>query len=177
MFNLMNKKQENFTEDERKSLLDGLTIQNRLLKSVFGLISKTTVTIKKKIVANDNVIIDKDVLIRGKLNVRKDITGKKIELTEMNAEENINVGKNINGGGTLTVSKICIGKTCIDEKHLQILTGSRDIFIKGLRKNKYLQVGNMTSNVKGTNHDHSISNPGEFIGSKKGDWEKMRFIL
>ena len=72
---------------------------------------------------------------------------------------NLTVGGNLIGEGNLTVGgKLCIGGTCIDESHLQMLTGHKTVKIKS---------GNMWVHTEGgTNRMLAYGAPSEYTLSK-----------
>ena len=172
-------KKENFTDKERKSALDGLTVQNKLFNDVFSKINNNEVEIgKKKIVARKGAHID------GTLYSSGDIKNKKINLGSNGTIYTNGLNTNfiekaghIKGATKIEANELCLNGVCINKEHLKALKGERDIFIKSRKVNKYLQSGDFTSNVKGKNHSHNLRNAAEFDGGVKGSWEKMRLEL
>lgn len=91
---------------------------------------------------------------------------------------NQDVTGSVTAKGNVNAKKFCIGKTCIDENHLQMLTGQRDVAIKSIKYDKYLRPLKMNTDKhkvvasKG-NHDHHLDKAVIASGGKGND-EKMR---
>lgn len=59
-----------------------------------------------------------------------------------------------NTGSVIAQQQFCIGdendKTCISREHLKLLTGERDVFLKNINKNAFMDCGGTISNASGT---------------------------
>ncbi len=59
-----------------------------------------------------------------------------------------------NTGSVIAQQQLCIGnendKTCLTREHLKLLTGERDVFLKNVGKNSFIDCGGRISNASGT---------------------------
>ena len=123
-----------------------------------------------------NIYSQKSIKAEGNVSANEDVIAKK----NVRASGNVNAKKDVNASGNVNAKKFCIGKTCIDESHLQMLTGTRDVAIKSIKYNKYLKPLKMNTDKhkvvasKG-NHDHHLDKAVIASGSKGND-EKMRLF-
>jgi len=159
-----NKAYEKFTVSEA---LDGMKSTEKKVNDMFYQVDKDWIKTKKKIWSpvisvGENAHVAKNVEAKGDVNAKN-----------VNASGNVKA-KDVNASGNVNAKKFCIGKTCIDENHLKMLTGGIDVYIYSMKNKKYLQNGNFTKNVKGSDHSHNLSAVGEFDGAGKGGYEKMR---
>ena len=163
-----NKAYEKFTVSEA---LDGMKLTEKKLNDMFYEVdaswnkSNKGIYGKKSIEAEGNIVSRK-----GNVTAKVDVIADR----NISASSNVNAKKDVNASGNVNAKKFCIGKTCIDENHLKMLTGGIDVYILSQKNKKYLQNGNFTKNVKGSDHSHNLSGVGEFDGKAKGNYEKMR---
>ena len=88
-FRFINK-QENFSLDEKKSLIDGLKIQNSLFNSIFVKVDKKNVTMDKNLMisnhiksnslSTNNLTVNKNLSVKKDLSVMNNIKGKDLVL-------------------------------------------------------------------------------------------------
>lgn len=93
----------------------------------------------------------------------------KDKIRTVNVYDKLNVGNGSNG-------QFCIDGVCIKKEHLEILTGKKPFFIRSHRNNQFLQNGNLSDKVKGSNHNHNLNSVAQFRGGK-GDWEKLYIVM
>lgn len=201
VFNFINKRKENFTDEQRKSALDGLITQNKLFNSIFTKITGTDIDINK------NINLKKDLDITGKVNVNKlriskNWTGygdanKAIDQSEIANDTNVfkklmivgnssaggkrrrvgiwddlDVDGNLHTKNKIIVDKeLCIGDVCINKEHLLALKGDRDIFIRNVATSNYLGAKAARGEKK---HNHNLYTVGVFENPKKTEWERIR---
>ena len=183
-----NKAYEKFTVSEA---LDGMKATEKKVNDAFSKVDKDNVSFDKNVSMNKQLHMGNNVALN-KNQIRltsasdgnhvifynKDVDGPEIKgykgislaTAEGGAKRVVEIKKDsmkVNG-------KICIGKTCIDENHLKMLTGGIDVYILSQKNKKYLQNGNFTKKVSGNDHHHNLSSVGEFDGGAKGAYEKMR---
>jgi len=116
------------------------------------------------------------------------IDGQIIDKTQIKTNNLKFQNFNLKTNGTLNTNKLCIGDSCLEKKHIEMLIGNRDFWLKSYKNNKYLRNFNYTHNhkadqsdVRGPNHSHgNLHNTtiklGMFIGGK-GNEEKFRLRL
>lgn len=197
---LFMKNKENFTEDERKNALDNIKTQNDLFKSVFNKITDKDVKLGKTMtdVVLTNPVVSGIKLsnkwsgypdkVKNQSEISNDINTYKALMIVGNKSagsnrkvrvwDHLRVHGRLDTDDKITAKKeFCIDGVCINKEHLKALKGERSVFIKSTRVNKYLQSGDFTTNVKGSDHSHNLRNAAEFDGGGKGHWEGMRIEL
>lgn len=137
-----NNKKENF---DVSNALNLVSFQNKLLSDIFE-ISETEFKVKdKKLISNDiktgelfasKKIVTQEVNALGNVNSKNlnaiyDIKGK-----NLNIENNIKT-KSLNTGNVNITGKLCIGGSCIDKKHLDVLLGNKGIRLKSNINNNW----------------------------------------
>jgi predicted acyltransferase (DUF342 family) len=98
------------------------SIDNDWARSKKGLYSQKEIK-AKTIRSTEDVTAARNMTATGNVNAKKDV----------NAAFNVNVAGKVNAVGDIKGKRFCIGKTCIDEKHLQVLTGDKWFSIAGGR--------------------------------------------
>ncbi|SVA26109.1 uncharacterized protein METZ01_LOCUS78963 [marine metagenome] len=183
-----NKAYEKFTVSEA---LDGMKATEKKVNDAFSKVDKDNVSFDKNVSMNkhldmkNNIALNKNQIRLASVSdanhvifYNKDVDGPEIKgykgISLATVEGGVKRVVEIKKDSMKVNGKICIGGTCIDESHLQMLTGARDVYILSQKNKKYLQNGNFTSNVKGSDHSHNLSAVGEFDGKIKGGHEKMR---
>jgi hypothetical protein len=169
MLLLSNKMYENFTTTQA---LDAVKSTEVKVNDVYYSIDKDWVRTKKAIYSAKGIKTDGPVKV-GKITLAKD--GDKIWAPNMQVD-NIKVQNSLNMEKD---KKFCIGGTCIDENHLQMLTGQKDIGIKSNKNKKYLSnwdwKNDSSRGGKRNKHGHWATAVGQFRGGK-GDWERLRLV-
>lgn len=167
------KKQENFTINESIEW-------EKTLSDIFDNVTYNTLEIKKTLsipsLFTDNQKIDSNGIFND---------GKK-NLSFLGKDNN---SITLKTDGSIIANNLCIGGICLEKKHLEVLNGNRDLWIKSKKNNAYLRNFNYTHNHKangeasrGPKHTHgdlyntTINNLGMFIGGR-GNEEKFRFRL
>jgi hypothetical protein len=132
MLLLSNKMYENFSNTDalnavvstEKKVNDIFyNVDNDWARSKKGLYSQKEIK-SKTIRSTEDVVAGRNMTAEVNVNARAG---------DVNAKKNVNANGNVNADGNVKGKKLCIGKTCIDEKHLQVLTGAKWFSIAGGR--------------------------------------------
>jgi len=179
---MSNKVSENFTTAQA---LDAVKATEKKVNEIFNKVDSTSISINKDIALNQKALNLKGTDTNHQVKYNKAIDGPEIKGWRT---IQLNVGKKvvakvekvgIKVDGDVRGKRLCIGGTCIDEQHLQMLTGARDIGILSQKNSKYLSNWDwrQDSSRKGKKdkHGHYAEHVGQFRGGK-GDWEKLRLV-
>jgi hypothetical protein len=104
-----NKAYEKFTVSEA---LDGMKLTEKKVNDMYYSVDKDWNKSKKSIYSQ------KEIKAEGNVSANVDVIAKR----NVSASGNVNAKKDVNASGNVNAKKFCIGKTCIDESHLQMLT-------------------------------------------------------
>ena len=168
---------KSFNDETGKSIDKQLKNIIKGFPNIFSKITHTTLETDKKfnvpfLVVGNGIKIDKKQIDRRNRD--------KLKFQKLNLHTN----------GVLSLdNKLCIGDSCLEKKHIEMLIGNRDFWLKSEKNNKYLRNFDYTHNHKadgkpsrGPKHSHGnlfdtkINKLGMFIGGK-GNEEKFRLRL
>ena len=133
-----------YKDDLKFGMIEGFesTVANSVsaieqkFNQAFGMINATNVEIKQNLKLKEYLNVVKGIDAGSDIVAKKNIKSGNDIIAQKNvtAEGNVNAKNNLNAN-----KKICIGKTCLDENHLKLLTdGFKMKIVKGKRSGEFI---------------------------------------
>jgi len=147
------EKVENFEETETtkellEPLLNSIDSTNKTVAGIFNNVTSDSATVVKNLSTTKNISASNTGV---NATISADVINGKT----------VSSAKDVIASNALKGKYLCLGNTCITEEHLKILTGARDVFIRGKDTGRILSDQNGSAKFQGN----------------KASWERMRFIL